>query len=193
MFRMRREQRFDFDMFFALALEGTRAAFTSIRRAHPDETIYGYGLSSHDDATSLNASANSEEALLKKLAKVSPDEFERNPTQREYYRLCMNEWVYSESSDALDAANSLIYGWGEESDFGHGDAFLAHKNRVFDTSIRVLEALIEEGFFGTAEEREQLFIHFSLPDTFQTEVMIESARRLNTPAVFARHMAANLY
>ena len=174
---------FDFDAFFFAMRDGCRAAFRGLRETFTDQHIYAYGISTTDDVSSVGCYVNTEEGLARATSKDSSQDY--------YYRWCMNEWVYESSVSDLPEANRMLSEYYELET--SPDELSKHVGHVFDTCIRAMEALIEEGYFGSADQRQKLFIHIARPDSMEHSLELESTRRLNTPDVFARFPAKQLY
>jgi hypothetical protein len=171
-------ESFDFNRFFALVRSGARDAFSSVRAQLPGERIYGYGLCSDDDAMTLYGIANSESALREALA-ANAEAVRKYADQADYFRFCLNEWRHSAESKGLQQANQMLQDRFDQVKQKSDLAWVAFRNQVFDTCILALESLVNEGFFGSAEERKNMFVHFALPDATFDALLTESARRLN--------------
>lgn len=179
--------KFDFKRFETLVIEGAREAFAAAKQDHPEKKMYAFGLYSDDDAMTLVAIANSEEALAEKMSKRPPEEFIEYPTQADYYRLCLNEWNHDAKSAKIEEASAMLLERFDQVKGGSIWKWWRFRNKVFETCIRSLETLIAEGFFGTEADRQSMFIHFALPDTMDTKFLIQAARRLNPSELADRY------
>lgn len=178
---------FDYARFHREVLEGATKLFTAIRENQPGETLYGFALFADEGAMSLTGMANSEEAFAKAIAAIPPEEMAKYPDQEDYHRFAVAEWPYWDNWSALAAASMMLSKWFDDREEVSENEWLEFRRRVFDTCIQVLERLNAEAFFGPAHSRDDRFLHFALADSDYPDQELDSARRLNSPAVFSQY------
>ncbi len=146
--------------------EGAKRAFETMRTEHPDQTLTSFGLCSDDCAMILVPAANSKQAIKK----ARDDESNWN----------MSEWQFSDGSEYLDPAYRMILPPFRDIPCDVEDDDFAEV--VFESCVKALSRLREEGFFG--EPNDDLVVLFQVSDS---EAAIELNERLNTKATYRRY------
>lgn len=172
----------DFQTLPQLVAQGARAAFDELREEHPDETFFAFVLSTHDDASAVGASANSEEALeaVRKKRRVRS-----GSRLEEALRWSPVEWKHElVGNAAFERANGAIakqYERLEEKDF---PAFAEHVRSSMQEALALLDG---DGYWGKGRARGKVTLFITIYDSASTEeVEDDSARALNPPAVYRR-------
>ncbi len=134
------------------------------------DTIYGYSLLTDDCVTSIGPVANKE-----RLIKVNKSDPLYN-----YYRYGAVEWSEWDDFGMFDEVNKIIKKYHEtvEDDFNMG------VNTLLKESLNVLMELESEGLFG--DRNDNRFIVICVADS-SNEIMIESARLLNTLKIYEEY------
>jgi len=157
----------------ALKIEvATRQAFSEMVKLHGSEGIYGFALYSDEGAMTVCPSTNT----LKHLA-------ESDPNDRLYYKYEPATWKYEmEGADeAFEEISSLLNGevMANEEDEDWFDDF---QKKLFETCVKVLEKLKNEGFFKKTAGKD-IFLTFTVSDyDFEPRDMERIAKRLNDNA-----------
>lgn len=165
----------------AAVAEGIRDHAATLRSRGIE--FYGYALLPGEpcDIHSLVAATNTEADI-----KVS-----RSDGQYCYYRYSVDEWVHYDH-DGFVAANALLVEANEQFKSMHSkadddcmmDEFeVTHANVLLDSIVQGIETAKASGVFGGSEP----FLVVWISDS-DAEVMVESARRLNSSAVAAEFM-----
>jgi hypothetical protein len=155
-------------------------SLADVRSVIGDEQIIGYALMSHDTADScwpvVATRRGSEE-----FSYGSRDDFLYSP----------EDWDHFVNDSRFDAANQEIEKLYDAGDYEKDpDWHGRFRELVFNASVKALEILIEDGFFGPPEERDHLFIILCISDSDESELSAPIwAERLNTPGVFRSFMA----
>ena len=180
--------------------EAVCAEMQKIRRAAAGEHIYTAALVTDSDCVTLFLSVNTEEALAKRDARDRTEE--RLDSLRPYLseeklrqiadgtvslnRWLPDEWGYSDgrhsrldriSRRLFDKEASLSDAPGDQYDAVHEE----FQERFLETVISVFQELKEEGVFGP---EVVCFVSMS-DDDRAPEIEHDSARRLNTPELYA--------
>jgi hypothetical protein len=164
----------DIEILFKLISQSAKVSFTESREKYGKNNIVGYSIVSHDTADSCGPVIATKKGL---------DSFEYG--SKNDFLFSPVEWDEFDSGPSFNEVNEEIlklYDAGDyEVDPDWHDKF---RELVFEANVKGLESLINEGFFGTEEERNSIFIVFSLSDseTFETHEP-GWVKRLNTVAV----------
>ncbi|MBJ7987694.1 DUF4303 domain-containing protein [Bacillus cereus] len=134
------------------------------------DTIYGYSILTDDCVSSIGPVANKE-----RLIKVNKSDPLYN-----YYRYGAVEWSEWDDFGMFDEVNKIIKKYHEtvEDDFNMG------VNTLLKESLNVLMELESEGLFG--DRNDNRFIVICVADS-SNEIMIESARLLNTLKIYEEY------
>jgi hypothetical protein len=208
---------FDTSLLLSTLRDELRAAWASIRAAHAQDGLYGFGVYTTDSASELAVTAFSDAGLDAALAAslASKRGQGRDPAlQREYLRWSLADSPLHEAgTDLLPESDQMLQELhaddddaDEEADFDEGSDFdedadyddvddegedLAQVfEEVFETVVEALQEMDEEGLFGAGAERERLVVGVWKSDQSNLE-RYEFASQLNPPAV-ARRFGAEL-
>jgi Domain of unknown function (DUF4303) len=174
----------DFDQLRREVAEATRRTFVAIRSRGAGNRLYAFALYSDGSAMTVCPAANTEEAYHLALEKSGASE----PEEVNYYRWAFPEWVADTDTDAkaFKAVCAKISG-AIRYDEQAADGFVRFKSRVYATMVLAPLDLVNEGFFGSGQEREQLTLLCSEPDSgCAVWLEDESAQRLNSSKVYER-------
>ena len=160
----------------AAVAEGVRAHVDALQSRGIE--FYGYALLPGEpyDIHGLVAATNTEADI-----KVSPGD-----GQYRYYRYSVDEWAHYDHAGFV-AANALLVEANKQFKSMHSKADddymmdeyeVAHAKVLIDSIIQGIEAAKTSGVFGASEPFLVVWVSDSSP-----EVMVESARRLNTTVV----------
>lgn len=163
------------DELAGLIAGAARESFGATQTKLGVDQIAGYALMSHDTADSCGAVVSSKAGL---------DAFQHGDPAD--FRFAPEEWDEFDRSSAFDEVNKeigLVYEAGDyEIDPDWHEKF---RNLVFGSCARALEILVHEGFFGSPNERDKIFVNLCVTDSETSETVAPSwAQRLNTPLVF---------
>jgi hypothetical protein len=177
-------QGVDFDQLRSDVADATRRAFADIRSRCAGERLYAFALYSDGSAMTICPAANTEEAYRLALEKSGASE----PVEVNYYRWAFPEWgVDTDTGAKAFKAISARIGDASRYDEQAEEGFVRFKARVYATMVLALLDLVNEGFFGSGQEREQLTLLCSEPDSgCAVWLEDESARRLNSGKVYKR-------
>ncbi|WP_233101843.1 DUF4303 domain-containing protein [Variovorax sp. IB41] len=177
---------FDFETLRTQIREAARTAFAALRAQHPNERFYAMALYTDDGAMTVCPSANSEEALQRILLDNDCTE----PADIAYSRWGTAEWAYEhQHAGDFTAVSDRLRAHVLKQKSG-GRAFAAFRSQLHDAMVNALADLDQEGFFGTGTDRQALTLFCSISDSDDAEAFEDdSAKRLNSPAVFARFKA----
>jgi len=181
----------DRDVFHSTLKRELRSAWEALRRAHPDERFYSFGVYTTEVVDYLMVTASTEEGLAT-AAKTYCDRDGGDPvlTRASLRWSPCDSPLHAEGatllaeSDGLRRAGPDPYDDTSES----SDAI----DLVFDVAVRVLRELDAEGIFGRDVERARLALGIWKGDQSDEE-RIEFGRMLNPKAVaqrFAREIEA---
>ncbi|MED0981386.1 DUF4303 domain-containing protein [Bacillus paramycoides] len=134
------------------------------------DTIYGYSLLTADCVSSIGPVANKE-----RLIKVNKSDSLYN-----YYRYGAVEWSEWDDFGMFDEVNKIIKKYHETVE----DDFSMRVNTLLKESLNVLIELESEGLFGGRNDNR--FIVICVTDS-SNEIMIESARLLNTLNIYQKY------
>jgi hypothetical protein len=149
----------------------TKEIFTSFQAKKDSEIICGFALYSDGSASSIAASLNTRDHL---------DELvEENPDDKEYFRWSPAEWKY-EGLESIKT-NSLSKKLFEASGKISGEEFYKFRNQIFDSSVRVLKRMKEEGVFSSTDE--DFILLFSVSDFSNPASEIAWVNALNDEAL----------
>lgn len=176
----------DFDQLRRDIADATRHTFAAIRSRCAGEKLYTFALYSDGSAMTVCPAANTEEAYRRALETSGASD----PEEVNYYRWAFPEWAASTDTglEAFSAISDKINGrGGNRYDEQVPDGFVHFKAHVYATMVLALLDLVNEGFFGSGPEREQLTLLCSEPDSgCHVWLEDESARRLNSGKVYKR-------
>lgn len=140
--------------------------------------IIGYSILSHDTADSCGPVVATRRGLAE-FKYGSRDDFLFSP----------EEWDEFDNGPSFELVNKEIAKLYDSGDYEvdpdwHGK----FRELVFEAAVVGLERLVRDGFFGSEDERDRIFILFALSDseTFETHEP-GWVKRLNTPAVVQRN------
>ncbi|WP_299873038.1 DUF4303 domain-containing protein [uncultured Cocleimonas sp.] len=165
-----------------LISKAAKVAFTEAHERYGEDQLIGYSIISHDTADSCfpvvatkNGCANYEYG------------------SDSYFLFTQVEWDGSCDNSVFYKVNEEI---GKLYDLGDYEQDPDWHNKfrefVFESNVRGLELLIDEGFFGTEEERNKLFIAFSVSDSETSETHLPNwVKRLNTESVNAKYSSSS--
>ncbi|MCC2669841.1 MAG: hypothetical protein K0Q72_2312 [Armatimonadetes bacterium] len=157
--------------------EATRNAFLALKRDHPGERFYAFGLYTNELGEYLSPTANTEEALLRRSGGNARSSLRWSPCDWEYH-LEGNGEYFGQIQRLLDAApdpydSSIDEEPDPETEF------------TFDICVRVLRDLDDEGLFGGDEERSGIVISLWMGDQSDEERVLW-AQQLNPEPVWSR-------
>ena len=144
--------------------------YRKLKAEAPD--VYGYAILSEDGVSSIAPVANRESSLS-----VDPTDRRYN-----YYRLLAVEWSEYDDYGLFERVNAIV---GELHDDDSSE-FSAKGEAILRICLNVLRDLEREGLFGP--RTDQRFLAICLSDS-DDDIMLESAKLLNTPATFAAYAA----
>lgn len=181
------------------AKSGLAEAWEELRRAYPDEHVYGFGFYSHN-AGYITTTAFTAEGLAEVVEQYRTNERYGardfgDETAEEHWRRVLR-WSPADSprhligEEHLDEASSIALAVREAVDAMIGDATdedldavdLARVTQVYDVLVAVLRELDAEGLFGPDR---QLVLNIWEGDQ-APEDRIEYARRCNRPELAER-------
>ncbi|PEA06995.1 hypothetical protein CN425_19015 [Bacillus cereus] len=136
------------------------------------DTIFGYSLLTNDCVNSIGPVANKE-----RLIKVDKSDHLYN-----YYRYGAVEWSEWDDFGMFDEVNKIIKKYHETVE----DDFNMRVNTLLKESLNVLIQLESEGLFG--DRNDNRFIVITVTDS-SNEIMVESARLLNTLKIYVEYAA----
>lgn len=172
----------DFEQLRRDVTDATRRTFAAMRSRCAGDKLYAFALYSDGSAMTVCPAANTEKAYSLALEKSGASE----PEEVNYYRWAFPEWGAYTDADAK-AFNAICARIGGESRYDEQDpdGFVRFKAHVYATMVLALLDLVNEGFFGSGQEREQLILLCSEPDSgCAVWLEDESARRLNSGKVY---------
>lgn len=176
----------DFDQLRRDITKATRHTFATIQSRCTGGKLYAFALYSDGSAMTVCPAANTEEAYRRALEQSAATE----PEEVNYYRWAFPEWTAQSNTDAnaFNAICDSINGrGGSRYDAQDPDGFVRFKARVYATMVLALLDLINEGFFGSGPEREQLTLLCSEPDSgCAVWLEDESVRRLNSDRIYKK-------
>lgn len=164
----------DIDELAKIISDAARVSFSESRQKFGKDQLIGYSIISHDTADSCGPVVATKKGLGGYGYGPDTD-----------YIFMPVEWDQFDNGPSFDKVNAEIgtlYDAGDyEEDPDWHDKF---RELVFEANVRALEILINEGFFGSEDERNNIFIIFCLSDseTFETHVP-GWVKRLNTETV----------
>ncbi|MFB7121820.1 DUF4303 domain-containing protein [Bacillus tropicus] len=134
------------------------------------DTIYGYSILTDDGVNSIGPVANKE-----RLIKVDNSDPLYN-----YYRYGAVEWSEWDDFGMFDEVNKIIKKYHETVE----DDFNMRVNTLLKELLNVIIELESEGLFG--DRNDNRFIVICVTDS-SNEIMIESARLLNTLKIYEEY------
>jgi hypothetical protein len=157
-----------------LISKAAKASFTQTRERLGKDQLIAYSIYSHDTADSCSPLVAS---------KSGSEKFESGSESG--FLFTPDEWDQQDGYSCFDEVNNellRLYDLGDyEQDTEWHNKF---RELVFEVSVRGLELLIAEGFFGSEAERDKLFIIFSLSDSETSQTHFPDwVERLNTASV----------
>ncbi|MBU4609447.1 DUF4303 domain-containing protein [Achromobacter sp. GG226] len=147
--------------------QATRACFSALRTAHPEDTFCAFALYSDESAMTVCPSANTVSHLQQR--------HEEDPDDSLYYTWSPAEWQYEfwghEHFDGVQAEIDAFH------DAPHSDdEFARFQAQLFEACVAALAQLRAEGFF------DDHLVVFSVSDWEDANKEIAWAARLNSPA-----------
>lgn len=158
--------------------EAAKSAFSSLKKARPNEEFYVCALYTDSGAMTICPSANSFRGLEEKISQE--DEEDRSNEVVQYYKWASSEWAYEawQSEDFEGVCKSLRES-AERSDFEN------FQSQVFLTMTNALLLLKNEGFFQSFNARQSPVLFVTITDDDRAEELEnKSARILNGEQVF---------
>lgn len=157
-----------------LISKAAKESFTEIREKFGKDQLIGYSILSHDTADSCVPVMATKDGC-KNFANGSDRDFFLSPVEWDAFD--NNAYFYN-----INEELEKIYDSGDyEKDPDWHDKF---REFVFESNVRGLELLIDEGFFGNEADRNNIFIVFSLSDSETTQTHLPAwIKRLNTKSV----------
>lgn len=159
--------------------EAARAAFSEIRKKHPKETFYVFGLMTNDAAQYLFPMSNTEQGLKRTVKKYRQD---GNPDQTEdELRWSFGDWTYAKDGEAhFDAVNEML-AVATEFDDVDDDEIEKIVGKLMDAVVAGLKDLDQEGFFGEGTDRLEIAV--MIVGDLDAGLTREWVAKLNPPAV----------
>jgi hypothetical protein len=172
--------------------EASKAAFSDLIRAHPNQAFYAFGLWTDDSLQFLYPAANTEEALTATVQKYreTVDPIYRRTSTRAGMRWSYGDWGFFgyEGGDKLfDDINKAL-----RSNFDRmvaDEAFDGGLKSLWSSTLDGFRRLELEGFFGTGPARSKitLLVVGDLPP----DLVDAWVAALNPPDVVHRYMSWN--
>ncbi|MDD9261698.1 MULTISPECIES: DUF4303 domain-containing protein [Bacillus cereus group] len=147
-----------------------RCHYSELITRYGVDTIYGYSLLTDDCVNSIGPVANKERLI--KVDKSAP--------LYNYYRYGAVEWSDWDDFGMFDEVNKIIKKYHETVE----DDVNMRVNTLLKESLNVLMELESEGLFGGRNDNR--FIVICVTDS-SNEIMIESARLLNTLKIYEEY------
>ncbi|MEZ4529018.1 MAG: DUF4303 domain-containing protein [Desulfobacterales bacterium] len=161
-----------------LIKQAAKVSFSKSCEKHGKKNVIGFSILSHDTADSCGPVAATRAGL---------DNFEYGT--KNDFMFSPVEWDEFDDGPAFDKVNEEIGKLYDAGDY-ETDPDWHNKFRefIFEANVRGLELLIQEEFFGSDEQRNDIFIVFCLSDseTFKTHEP-SWVKRLNTSLVSERY------
>ncbi|MEW6304747.1 MAG: DUF4303 domain-containing protein [Verrucomicrobiota bacterium] len=164
--------------------EAARKVFTELRAAHAKETFYAFALYTNTEASSISATANTEEGLIRRAREYEAREkrglqehartLRWNPADWAYH--CAGEEHFEEAQDILDARP------GDLDDDDDNDKEIEARLAAF---IAALKSLDKEGLFGRGKAREGVVLLVMMGDQ-EIKLLLRCAQQLNPSKVYKR-------
>ena len=158
--------------------EALKTSFNGFRESLGENEIIGYGILSHDTADSC-CPVVSTRAGIENFTLGSSEDFLFSPV----------EWDKFDRGPSFDLVNREICRIYDEGDYSIDPNWhIEFREFVFEANVKALETLVDQGFFGTDQQRDSIFIVFTLSDSevFNTHEP-EWVIRLNTSKVVSRN------
>ncbi len=157
-----------------LIAQAARSSYSALRNKYGKDEIVAYAIFSHDTSDSCGPVIATRTGL-EKYDYGSKNDF----------IFSVAEWDEFDNGSSFDTVNDELEKLYEAGDYDEDpDWHDKFRELVFEANVKGLEILISEGFFGSEDERNDIFIVFSLSDseTFDTHEP-NWVKRLNTISV----------
>ena len=171
----------DYETFLPRLVSGLRQAWEEVRRGHPRETFYMFGIATDSDVVVLTPFWNTEENYAKKGNPEFP----------------ADKWVVPEEGYApckyTDALQTEVNRYLFEDHRNEPDRlFEQRKARLLKIFEKALVQLDSEGCFGTGKKRHQVLLLIDRGDCSQAETryMHRVIKRINPPRSRAKYFTA---
>jgi hypothetical protein len=158
---------FDFAELTTEIRESARRAFSRVRIGHAKRHINAFALLTDSSAMTIGPVAGSVDVS----GATSTSEMIWN----------CSEWDLFEGGAYFDVPYRIIL--SQHRGLPSQISFSTFQGQMFEACIRALEQLIEEGFFGTSSERENVVVRFQVSDYDEVP---GAMARLNVPTVAER-------
>ena len=175
-----------------------RDAFHALRRSHPGERVYAFGLHTDDDVVATSPVGNTEEALARKLAEYPASNCLERWAVQYAFRWSPDEWPSIYTADNPHPASRSLGPADMPSEMMTfkaswtalpGNDFQGFRARTFRAMLEALRILDSEGLFGRGKEREGITLLMAITDSADSGLLeLESIKLLN-PRRVARQMA----
>jgi hypothetical protein len=161
--------------------EAARAAWTDLRREHP-ESFYYFGLWTTPLAHRPAPTAISLEGQARVVADYRAQGM---PVTAEELRWAENDSPFDLfGDDGFAEVERLFDAFGNPYDRPR-----AVNEALFETITGALADLDAEGFFGTGTERDAVVVNVTMPGHDEADDLLASARALNPASALARYEA----
>jgi hypothetical protein len=175
-----------------LLADACRGAFSYVRKQHDNESFYCMGLLTPGLFGYVVPTAMTEQGLDSVVREYqAKPRYVNEPIDRLRFSL---RWspadspLHLEGNKYFEEVNTLMPLISKElyeiDTDGGWDEFERFATRIKDAIIEVLAMIEKEGYFGTNQEREQVFVSILRDD--QDDSILQIGRRLNPPATVAR-------
>lgn len=155
--------------------DAVRKCFDACRERAGTSEIIGYAVCSDDTAITCSPIAASRKGFAS-CSYDNPNDFRFNP----------EEWDLQEEVDQLHAVGDAIYALYEDSeDYENNDNWHRdYRARIYELIVQALERLDAEGYFGSDEQRDEVFVMAWVADSDVPKIRgADWSRRLNRPAI----------
>lgn len=162
----------------------SKAAFSEVIRAKPDQQFYAFALFTDDSLQFLHAAANTEEALTATVEryrkKVDPKY--GSTSTRAGMRWSYGDWGFfaNVGNKYFETINKALI----ENIDGLEEAYLARIDSLWDAVLGGFRRLDQEGFFGTGSERSNITV--MLVGDLDSKLVDRWVKNLNPPDVADR-------
>lgn len=154
--------------------QAAKVSFTETRDKFGKDQIVGYSILSHDTADSCGPVAATIKA--QEAYDYGPDDdFLFDPV----------EWDLFDNGPSFNQVNEEIAKLYDAGDYEEDpDWHEKFREFVFEANVKALESLVSDGFFGTNDERSNVFVVFSLSDSETSETHVPHwVSRLNSDTI----------
>lgn len=159
--------------------EAAKQAFSAVRKSHPKEKFYVFGLMTNDAAQYLFPLSNTEQALKRTLKKYHSEGY--RDQKDEDLRWSFGDWAYAkEGEEHFEALNEQL---AEATQFDDWDEDKIEKQvaKLMEAVVAGLADLDQEGFFGEGADR--LDVAVMIVGDIDQGLVREWIQKLNPPAV----------